>query len=149
MLECQYIHYVTFPMFPCFEFVYMICLCSFHHNFAACFVTMAISFSSCNTSVISLSVTSFPSSSFSFLKIFYISKFLIRSMLFFILIWSSSLIMPFVGFFAFNWCNKLITVIFLLNKITLLYFCCVEKELVCVAIAFLTGCQFFLCVECM
>jgi len=112
------------------------------------FIMTATSSNSCNTFVTNLSVTPFPSSSFLFLKISHISKSLIRGVLTFISIWSFFLIMPFIKSFAFSQCNKLMTIILLLGEIMPFCFCCLEKLLVCVAIAALTRRQSSFCVKC-
>jgi len=142
----------TFPTFPHFHilsFVFMTCLRLSHHNSTVCSAIMATNSSSCNTSAISSFVTLFPSSSSSFLKIFCISKSSIKNVLFFVSIWSFSLIMLFVKSFMSGQCNKLVTIIFSLSEIMPLCFCCFKKMLVCIAIVAPTSYQFSLCVKCM
>jgi len=84
------------------------------------------------------------------LKTSCISKLLIRGVVFLNLFWwSSFLIMPLIRSSASDYCNWLITTILSLGKVMPSCSCCVEKVLVCVTIAFLTGRQLSSCIKCM
>ena len=120
-----------------------------HYNSTVHVAMTWTSSNSHNTFVISSSIISFPSSLSLSLKISYIFKSSIRGMLLPDLIWYSFLIMSFIRFFAFNWCNRLVIVILLLGEIMPLCSYCSEKELVCVTIVSPTGRQSFSCIECM
>ena len=136
-------------MFLCSKFVHVTYLCLSHYNSAACSAIIVTSSSSYNTSAISLSVTLFPFLLSLSLKISLISKFSIRGVLLLISIWSFFYIISPVRFSVFSQCNKLITVILLLNKIMPFCSCYFEKELVYITITSLTKCQLFFCIKCM
>jgi len=57
--------------------------------------------------------------------------------------------MPSIRSSAFDHCNRLVTIILLLDEVMPLYSHYKEKKLVCITIAVLTGHQPSLCVECM
>ena len=111
--------------------------------------TSTISPSSISTSPLIRSITLFPLSLFLSLKTSCISKLLIRGVVFSNSIWwFSFLIISPIRSFVFNQYNRLVTVILLLSKVMPSCSCCVEKVLVCVVIAALTGCQPSSCVKC-
>ena len=102
-----------------------------------------------STCVSTASVILSPLSSSSSLKILLISKSFIRDVVFSSLIWCPLfLIMPPVRLSASDYYNRLVTIILLLSEIMPLCSHCVEKKLVCVAIAAFTGRQPSSCVEC-
>ena len=58
------------------------------------------------------------------------------------------LIMPFIKSSVFNYYNRLVTIIFLLNKVMPFCFYCTKKALVCIVIIIPISCQLSSCVKC-